>query len=47
MGRVVELLVAVNALGGILAFIGLRAGARKVLRRKKDEPKEPDVTVPH
>lgn len=30
MGRIVEFLVALNAIGGILAFLGIRWSYRKV-----------------
>lgn len=33
MGRIVEVLVGLNALGGIAAFLGLRYGARKARDR--------------
>ena len=29
MGRIVELLVALNAVGGVLTFLGIRWGVRK------------------
>lgn len=48
MGRVMEIFVTINALGGILAFIGVRAGVRRVLRRKKAaEEESTDVSVPN
>lgn len=47
MARVMEIFVTLNAVGGILAFLGIRAGARRVLRRKKAEEAKKDVSVPH
>jgi hypothetical protein len=42
MGRIVELLVGLNALGGIAAFLGYRHAGRKagdrILRRKGKPP---------
>jgi hypothetical protein len=41
MTRIVELLVAINALAGIAAFLGLRHVVRnKVFRRDKERPDE-------
>jgi uncharacterized membrane protein YdjX (TVP38/TMEM64 family) len=52
MGRIVEVLVALNALGGIAAFLGFRYAGRKVrdkvIGRKEaheDEPSEPGSTI--
>jgi hypothetical protein len=48
MGRIVEVLVGLNAIGGVLTFLGLRWGVRKardkVLRREEEKP---DVTIQH
>jgi hypothetical protein len=41
MTRIVELLIAINALAGIAAFLGLRHVVRnKLFRRDKDRPDE-------
>lgn len=41
MTRIVELLIAINALAGIAAFLGLRHVVRnKVFRRDKERPEE-------
>ena len=50
MGRVVEILVAVNALAGIAAFMGARAVIHRMVRRGKKgadsapPPSRPPVT---
>jgi hypothetical protein len=53
MGRVVEVLVGLNALGGIMAFLGFRWAGRKARDRvlgwrKADEqqPSAPEATTP-
>ena len=53
MGRIVEVLVGLNALGGIMAFLGFRWAGRKARDRvlgwrKGDDAKSPspEVTAP-
>lgn len=46
LARAMEIFVTLNAVGGVLAFFGLRWGARKaagkLLRRSGEERKPPD-----
>ena len=50
MGRIVEVLVGLNALGGIAAFLGYRHAGRKagdrLLRRSEAPPTTPATTEP-
>ena len=45
MGRVVEFLVALNAIGGVLTFLGIRWGVRKARGRLPGGEKEADTDV--
>lgn len=50
MGRIVEILIGLNALGGIATFLGLRYAGRKardrVLGRKEKSESGPDTREP-
>jgi siroheme synthase len=36
MGRIVEVLVGLNAIGGVLTFLGIRWGVRKARDKARD-----------
>ena len=44
MGRIVEFLVALNAVGGVLTFLGIRWGVRKARGKLPGGTTTKDVT---
>jgi hypothetical protein len=45
VGRIVEVLVGLNAIGGVLTFLGIRWGVRKARDKVRGKEEEPDVPV--